>query len=291
MLVHGRIATLDVYAVSLMLVAAALYLRSSPLLAGLALGVGACTKLVALYLLVALALFELARLLRSRRDGASVSWWLEPRLRAFALFAGAGAVTLVALLWLLDALVPAYDPGTHVTYSGDPFSHLGHMLDYALKLRSAPSAVGIASSPWQWLLDQQPIDYARVAVNTFAGHSLIASRVLVLFRGEITPFVIFVAVPAVFAAAWSGWSRRDDVALVGACWAIGTFAPFVLQVDVGHRTSYIYYMLIVLPGVYITAAWLFSPSRVPPAATLGWAATLVYGFIHLYPLRNLSGHY
>ncbi len=42
LLIHGRIATLDIYAVSLMIVAAALYLRGNAIPAGLVLGLAGC---------------------------------------------------------------------------------------------------------------------------------------------------------------------------------------------------------------------------------------------------------
>ena len=47
---------------------------------------------------------------------------------------GDGARRVVVLLlgvWLMDLLVPAYDPGTHITYAGSPFTHIAHMLYYA----------------------------------------------------------------------------------------------------------------------------------------------------------------
>jgi hypothetical protein len=53
------------------------------------------------------------------------------------------------------------------------------------------------------------------------------------------------------------------------------------------RISYLYYMVIVLPGVYLVTARLFRPSRIGPAATLGWVTALLYSFLHLYPLRTL----
>src|SRR5947209_7058877 len=61
LLVHGRIGTLDVYVLAAMLWAAVLYLRGRPLLAGTVVGVGACFKLVAPYLLLALLTLELLR--------------------------------------------------------------------------------------------------------------------------------------------------------------------------------------------------------------------------------------
>src|SRR5947209_1792434 len=49
MLVHGRIATLDIYMVSLMILAAAFYVRGRPLIAGVILGIAACMKLPGLF--------------------------------------------------------------------------------------------------------------------------------------------------------------------------------------------------------------------------------------------------
>lgn len=286
LLVHARIATLDIYAVATMLVAAALYVRGSPLLAGAALGAAACMKEVALYLLVVLALLEALRFARIRwgpRPAAPIgSGW-----RAFALFAAVGAASFLGLLALLDVLVPAYDPNAHVTYAGDPFSHLSHIYRYAQLLTTQPHATGISSTPWQWLLDSKTIDYAKVAVNSLAGGHIVATRPTIYFQGAINPFVIFLAIPALFAAAAAAWREGEQLAALATCWCLGTFAPFLLESQISGRITYLYYMVIVMPGVYLVAARLFSPRRMPLAATLGWSAALIYGFLDLYPLRTL----
>jgi 4-amino-4-deoxy-L-arabinose transferase-like glycosyltransferase len=317
LLVHGRIATLDIYAVAMMLVAATLYLRGSPLLAGVALGVGACMKEVALYLLAVIALLEALRFARARwgpsprpaqsaagervageaqaqatpsptaRSAPAPTVSIGAGWRALALFVGASVVSFLGLLWLLDALVPAYDPNTHITYAGSPFSHIGHILHYAQLLTSQPGATGISSTPWQWLLDAKTIDYAKVAVNSLVGGKIVASHPTIFFQGAINPFIVFVAIPALFAGIAAAWREGEALAALGACWCLGTFLPFVLASQVTGRTSYLYYMAIVLPGIYILAARLFSPRRIGLAATLGWSVALVYGFGDLYPLRTL----
>jgi dolichyl-phosphate-mannose-protein mannosyltransferase len=276
LLLHGRIATLDIYAVSMMLVAMALYLRGWWLPAGMALGVAGCMKEVALLLIVVVALLELFHWARGQRA------LLRP-----ALFLAASAVSLLCLLWLLDVLVPGYDPVNHVTYAGSPFTHLLHMYHYAQELKAKPNEVGITSSPWQWLLNERAIDYAKVAVNSLANGHIVASRATVYFRGVINPFIIFLAIPAVFTAVAAAWRKGDEVAALGACWCLGTFMPFALESLISGRVSYIYYMVVVLPGVYLVTARMFSPKRMPLSATLGWTVALVYGFLHLYPLRTL----
>ena len=112
-------------------------------------------------------------------------------------------VTVLLGVWLMDLLVPAYDPGTRITYAGSPFTHIAHMLSYAAQLKAVPNATGISSTPWQWLIDQVPIDYARVAVNSIAGGKTIASKALFAAKGEINLFVILVTMPAL-----AGGDRR-----------------------------------------------------------------------------------
>jgi dolichyl-phosphate-mannose--protein O-mannosyl transferase len=323
LLVHGRIATLDIYAVAMMLVAASLYMRQHPLLAGVALGVGGCMKEVALYLVVVVILLEALRYsragwvrwtARSQMHDAAVAatptdtdgaanvatngvaslaidathaGQIGAGWRTLLRFLAASAASFLGLLWLLDVLVPAYDPVRHVTYAGSPFTHLFHIYHYAQLLKMKPGEVGISSTPWQWLLDERTISYAKVAVNSLVGGHIVASRATVSFQGAINPFIIFMAIPALFAAVAAAWRSADGLATLGACWCLGTFLPFALGSLVTGRISYIYYMVIVMPGVYIVAARLFSPSRMPAAATVGWGIALVYGFLNLYPLRTL----
>ena len=103
LLVHSRIATLDIYAVTAMIWAAVLYLRGRPLLAGVVIGVGACAKEVAPYVLLALVALEL---LRAHRDRSAVG----PALVRVAMCAAAAAAVFVGLLALLDVIAPPYDP-------------------------------------------------------------------------------------------------------------------------------------------------------------------------------------
>jgi dolichyl-phosphate-mannose-protein mannosyltransferase len=290
MLIHGRIATLDIYVVAMALVAAVFYVRGWALASGIALGVAGCMKLVGLGVIPAFVLFEAFGVVWARGGSPGIAATLRARMVALLVMLAATLVTLSVGVWVMDLLVPAYDPGTHITYAGSPFTHIAHMLSYAAKLRAIPNATGISSTPWQWLLDQKPIDYARVAVNSVSGGKIVASRAVFDAIGEINPFVIFLAIPALLAAIAAAWYERDRVAALGAAWCLGTFIPFVIQTVAFDRLSYLYYMLLVMPGIYLVTARLFSPSRVPRAATLGWGLALIYSFINLYPIRSLSGH-
>ena len=123
-----------------------------------------------------------------------------------------------------------------------------------------------------------------------SGGKIVASRAVFNARGEINPFIIFLALPALFAAIAAAWYERDELAAIGVAWCVGTFVPLAVQAVVLNRISYLYYMLIVLPGIYLIVVRMFSPSRIPRAATIGWVVALVYSFIDLYPVRSISGH-
>jgi len=288
MLVHGRIGTLDIYAVAMMLVSAAFYMRRRPLLAGLALGVAACMKEVALALLLVFALMEALQIARAwLRQHESLRQAALARGRQFGLFLLAGALATLGLLWLLDVLVPAYDPGTHTLYAGNPFSHLAHMYEYAQLLKSKPGETGIASDPLAWLLNEKPINYARVAVSTSVAGKVVATHDTIRFEGVMNPFIIFLAIPALCAALAAAWKSGERLAALGACWCLGTYLPYLFGSAVSGRISYIYYMVTVMPGVYLVVTRFFASKSMPRAATVGWAIALIYGFVHLYPIRTL----
>jgi dolichyl-phosphate-mannose--protein O-mannosyl transferase len=292
LLVHGRIATLDIYAVAMMLVAAVLYLRRHPILAGAALAIAGCMKEVALGLLIVFALLEGLRFLhRHLGPGRTAPQSGSPQLgggcRAFATMLVASVAGFLGLLWLLDVLVPAYDPVKHVTYAGNPISHALHMYNYAQLLKSRPGEVGISSTPWQWLLDKRAIDYAKVAVNSLSGGKIVATQPTVYFQGAINPFIIFMTIPALCAAIPAAWRRADGVAALGLCWFLGTYLPLLIDAPLSGRITYLYYMVPVMPGIYLLVTRLFSPRNMPVAATVGWALALVYGLGDLYPLRML----
>ncbi len=109
-LVHGRIGTLDVPVLALMLCAVIAYLRGRPLVAGILVGIGTAMKLVAPYVLVVIVLLELLRALPEIRRAAG------PALRGAARRVGwcvtGAAATFLALLAVLDRLAPPYDPVT-----------------------------------------------------------------------------------------------------------------------------------------------------------------------------------
>lgn len=298
MLLQGRIALLDIFTVFFMLVAVALYLRGRAVLAGLALGVGLCTKLTALDIFFVLLLVEVARVVFRRPD--DVRRFLRrvrDRIIPLAKFTAVAGVTYLALLYVLDLIAsPIGGPGTCATAPEgfhNPIEHTNFMLCYAGKLTSPNGPTGIASYPWQWLLNQVVINYYTVSTTVSANGHVVGTFPIVAFQGEMNPAIIFLALPAFALAVRNVVLERDTLSTTSAAWMLGTFLPFVVAAApfgaIGNRTSYLYYMVVVLPGVYLGVAHLASNRRWPAAALFGYVCILGYWFVTLYPFRTWGG--
>jgi predicted membrane-bound dolichyl-phosphate-mannose-protein mannosyltransferase len=281
MLVHGRIGTLDVYALAPMIFGVGLYLRGRWISAAVALALADCMKEVAPYALIVIALVELARVLISLRDpGAPHEWhWWPSLVRWFAcsilsigLFLGG--------LGLMGLLAHPYADAEGKFITGGPVNALRHMIVYAAQL-TASKPTGIASYPWQWLLDIKPIVYLRVTSPLPGQTAGILPNVS--FIGEMSPPIMLLAVPAVVfflvrlvirrPALGGGAAAADGAAaaaralgdvqmsLLGVAWFAATWVPYELQQVLDNRISYTYYMIVVMPGIYVAVIHL---------VTLGW---------------------
>jgi len=283
LLVHSRIATLDIYAVTAMIWAAVLYLRGRPLLAGVVIGVGACAKEVAPYVLLALLAYEL---LRAYRDRSAAG----PAIVRVAICAAVAAAVFVGLLALLDVIAPPFDPLTHKLVGGGVFGHIRYMLHYGSHQTSPHGPKGIASYPWGWLIDIKPILYLNINPQRPVP-GLFGVHPQAHFLGMINPAILLVALPGLATAAWRslrrGRSGASDLELLGLAWFAGTFVPFVLLSVVDHRTSYLYYMVIVMPGVYIAAAELVARVKAPPRLIWAWVVTIAIAVVTMYPFTPL----
>ena len=289
MLVMGRIGTLDIYALAAMVWSAALYLRGRPLAAGALLGVGACAKEVAPYLLLVFALIELLRWTVARGDAVrGLGRLVACALTEWGVF--------FVLLAILGAIAPPYDPVAGKLVTGGPFGHFAHMISYAAGQTSPHGPTGIASYPWQWIFDLKPITY--LAINpVVAPHTLFGIHASTHFLGMISPPIMLLALPGLALALVELRRRRDEVGVVALAWSVGTWVPFELQSLIWSRTSYIYYMLIVMPGIYLAVAQLvarsgeaLARSATRPAVRRAgftligvWALSVLVAAIVMYP--------
>ena len=163
LLVHSRIGTLDIYALAPMIWGVALYLRGRWISAAVVLAIADCMKEVAPYALIVLALIELARALIAWRDpGAPEQWHWWPALVRWFACSILSVGLFIGGLGLMGLIARPYADAEGKFITGGPIDALRHMIVYASQL-TAPKPTGIASYPWQWLLDLKPIVYLRVS--------------------------------------------------------------------------------------------------------------------------------
>jgi hypothetical protein len=240
-------------------------------------------KLVGVYVVFALVLLEALRWLGSREGARRRSWHL-------AQLIGAGAVAFFGLLAILGQIAPPYDDAAGRLVTGGPFAHLGHMLSYAAAQTSPHGPQGIASYPFGWLVDYKPITYLNINPSRPAD-GLIGVHPPVHFLGLISPPILLVGVPALVFAGVVALRRRPardrELAALAVAWFVGTFAPFLLFSLVWQRTTYIYYMVPVMPGLYAAAAWLVTRFSHRPRLIAVWAAAVLIAAVIAYPLTPL----
>lgn len=283
LLVHGRIGTLDVPAVAAMIWAAAFYLRRRPVWAGVVLGIGAAAKEVAPYLLFGLAALELLRWLQTRTE-------VRKRVVRLALCTVAAAATFLALLQIMGWIAAPYSPQTGKLVPNGAIGHVKHILSYAANQTSPHGPQGIASYPWDWLLDLKPITYLQInpARPTAALNQV---EPAVHFLGMISPPILLLGLPGLLLTLVGvlrrpepdSWWSPGPVGVVGLAWFLGTYLPFVITSLLESRTSYLYYMVIVMPGIYLAAADLVRRIGPERRLVLAWMGCVFAAVVVMYP--------
>jgi dolichyl-phosphate-mannose-protein mannosyltransferase len=298
LLVMGRIGTLDIYAVAAMIWGVALYVRGRPFAAGIVLAVATAFKEISPYALLVVVLLELGRLLVARRDrGAPEDWRPGEALKRLGAVVFTTCGVFVGLLAIMGEIATPYADSQAKLITGGPFAEISHIITYASGLTSPHGPTGIASYPWQWLIDLKPILYLRINPS-LPGHGLYAIHPVVAFWGMVSPAILLVGIPALlyFAYRLARPGRPEtrtapadrELPILALAWFIGTWLPFELQSLIDQRTSYLYYMVIVMPGIYVAAAYLVAlgwrrRNRWLSALTILWGVGVLVAAVLLYP--------
>lgn len=273
--VHSRIGTLDMLLVALLLLSAWFYLGKWPLAAGIACAFAALVKLVGVYGLLALLVFEAGHGVWQRRQTGK---WPRTGLRSAGLLIAGFVPVWVGGLWLLDLWLTDF---------GTPWQHLRFMVAYGSALASPAGPTNYESYPWQWLANEAQVPYLRMTEQVRVGDQVIGTRAVIDFRGAMNPAIIGVALPALAYAAWRAWRLRDPLALWVVAWVAGHYLPFYPLVLLTHRITYLYYFLPALPAVTVAIAQTFHQSGLPRPVLWGYLAAVLIGFVAYFPFRTI----
>jgi 4-amino-4-deoxy-L-arabinose transferase-like glycosyltransferase len=312
--VHSRIAVLDIYAVPFMLAGAAFYLRRRPVIAGVIVGIGCCVKEFAVYVLFTVALLELMRAgwaVLIRRMGRRVEYGeAEARrvpnpvrasfIRPILMWVVTGVVYF-SLLSVLDQVTTPYSGGRPVDRNQASIcnyaliwksgcNHFVFMQRYASRLRDIGGHPrGIASTPTDWWVDEKAISYYKTTRTVTAGGVVRSSTPIVWYRGEIGRVVLFTSWLAILAALWWAIRRGEEISFLALAWIAASWLPPELFHVTDDRTTYLYYMVVAMPGIYIAVARLLCARRALLFIVPIWFGALLWDFAALYPFRTLSG--
>ena len=140
------------------------------------------------------------------------------------------------------------------------------------------------------MIDVKPITYLRIN-PAHPTPALSQVSPAVHFIGVISPPILLLAIPGLLLAAHALVRRRrrsaDEVGLVGLAWFLGTYLPFVALSLIESRTSYLYYMVIVMPGIYLVVADLIARIGPRRKIVLLWMACVLIAAVLLYPFTPL----
>jgi 4-amino-4-deoxy-L-arabinose transferase-like glycosyltransferase len=274
-LVHGRIATLDMPLVAFLLLGAWCWLRGWPLLAGVACAIAGLIKLPAVFGLAALVLLGVGTLIRAYVSERTLTW---SAVRPLTLLIGAFVLVWVGGLWLLDVTFTSF---------GNPWAHLRYMLRYGFSIKSRGSSGDIDSPPWRWLINEVQMPYFRVFEKVTANGHVVKTKDLLDFKGAMNPAVIGAASLAIPYVVWRAWRLREPLSLFVVAWVAATYLPYYPLAVFSHRTTYLFYILPTLPVLAIAIAQLLRQARLPRAVTWGYLVAVLIGFVLYFPFRNV----
>src|SRR6201986_1842565 len=208
LLVHGRIFTLDIYVVTMMIWGVAFYLQDRPVLAGVVLAIGFCFKFVGPHSPGTPGLLAWARMYVRRRDPDSPpEWGLRGVIGRFVPVVFTSAGVCVGLLAIMGLIATPYADAEATLLTGGPFQHIAHMFSYAAQQVSPNGPQGIASYPWQWLLGLNGIPYLRLH-PPLPGQDFHAVHPVSAFWGTPSPAIMALGIPALVFCFWRVGRRR-----------------------------------------------------------------------------------
>jgi hypothetical protein len=216
---------------------------------------------------------------------------------ALCLVAG---VTYFTVLTILDTAVTPYSGGHPVDRKQSSIcdymllwkracNHFTFINRYAANLRDVGKPQGIASAPTDFWLDRKVIPYYEVQTTVRVNGVVKSQQTVIFFRGEISRVLLFTSWLALAVNMFWAFRRRDDLSFLVIAWVIGTWVPTELFHLIDSRTTYLYYMVVVTPALYLAVARLMGVRRWLWPLVLIWAGFLFWDFASLYPFRTLSG--
>jgi predicted membrane-bound dolichyl-phosphate-mannose-protein mannosyltransferase len=232
--VQSRIALLDIFMLTFMILGFYWCIKGKLVLSAVAIGLSTLSKYPGLFAVGAVIVYYLLK----KNEGKS-EYDLKSRLAGLERFVAAYVVVLLPLLALLGWLYGGYT---------NPLAQMGQFFSSAAKLTSS-TPQGIASYPWQWLINEVQIPYIIVRGNIVAGGKVLGTITMVAFMGAMNPAILYLTIPSMGYMAYRYIRARDNFSLFTILWFVFTYLPYYPMSFLFHRIIYIFYFLSTIPAV------------------------------------------
>jgi dolichyl-phosphate-mannose--protein O-mannosyl transferase len=275
--VHSRIACLDIFVLTFMLLGFYWYFGNRMAFAAISMGIGTLCKIGGFYGYLTLVVYHFLREIYrgKKKEKQKIRWydklgWLE----RFSIIYG---LTVFVLLFLLDRLFAGYE---------NPIDHLIFIAQYTAGLiRDKP--VGIESYPWQWLINEVKIPYLSTGIQYKVGEQVVGEKTTVLFLGAMNPLIIYLCIPALAYVAYKYWKKGGAISLFILVWFASTYLPFYPLSIILHRIMYLFYFLNTVPAVCAAIAYVLIDRKVPRFIIILYAVGVLAAFIALFPFKTV----
>jgi len=271
--VLSRIAILDIFTLSFMIVAFYWYFSGHSYWSAIAMALSTLCKITGAAGFLILAVVHAGRVIKDKRNGkqwnAYFSW--------FEKYLGILLVSFFVILTIMDRVWVGYST---------PFEHLQYILSYSSALvSSCPN--GIISCPWQWLINQIQIPFLIVNVKV-SGSGVTKQYDSVAFWGAMNPSILYLTIPAMAYCAYSYLKqKKQDFTLLMLSWFAITYLPYYPAVLIGHRVTYLFYFLPAVPPVCAAIAYMIADQNPPKLVVLFYLAVVLVSFYLMFPFKTI----
>lgn len=268
--VQSRIAVLDIFTLTFMLIGFYWYFSGHPYLSAVGMALGTLTKVTGGAGFIIVAMVQAARFIR---DNPRAHPWND-LFAWFEKYAGVYVASFLIILTVLDRLWVGYS---------NPFAHIQFILNYSSSLvSSCPN--GIISCPWEWLINQVQIPYLTVNVEVTSG-SVTKKFDSIAFLGAMNPAILYLTIPAMLYVAYDCYTKKGDFSLFTLIWFAVTYLPYYPAAIIGHRVTYLFYFLMTMPAVCAGVAYMIADQNPPKLVVLLYLAVVAVSFYLMFPFK------
>jgi predicted membrane-bound dolichyl-phosphate-mannose-protein mannosyltransferase len=269
--VHSRIAVIDIFMFTFMLIGFYLYFNEKISLSAFAFVLSVLSKVIGIFALLTIVLYDILASFFIKE----VDW--SKKLSKLERFIIIFSISSLTMLTILDRIWVGF-------YS--PFEHINYMYNYA-KALSRKYLTGIESYPWQWLLNEVKIPYLIVQENVYVNNVLVKTRPSIAFVGAMNPLIIYLCIPSIAYMFYKSIYEKNSFSLFILSWFLFTYLPFILMSLLWQRISYLFYFLSTIPSVCAAVAYAIIDQKTPRILLFLYLTIVVYFFIAMFPFKAI----